>query len=88
MGKQVLTQALIGFYGTKKDELIRNMSDNLGKILSVEINIEEVDFILINNYKGITEAMQLQILTDFCSNLQRAENAKNKNIIHSILLKH
>lgn len=38
---------MIDFYGTKKNELIRNISDNLGRILSVEIKIEEVDFVLI-----------------------------------------
>ena len=40
------------------------------------------------NYKEITEVMRLQILTDFCSNLEREEDVKNRNIIHSILLRH
>ena len=45
----------IVFYGTKKIELIRKISDNFRRILLVDVKIEAVNFVLINIYKANTK---------------------------------
>lgn len=54
-GKTKSCGVLIWFYGTKKVELIRKISHNLGRILLVEVKIKEVGFVLINIYKANIE---------------------------------
>ena len=72
-GKPISPGVLIRFYGTKKVEHIRKISQNLGRILLVE-----VEFVLINNYKVNTEPAQLQIFSQLCSILDSMEMLKTK----------
>ena len=41
-------RVLIGYYGTKKIEVINKKYDKYGQILLLEINIDDTLFVLIN----------------------------------------
>ena len=55
---------LIGYYGTKKLEIINNKYDNSERILLVEINIDNNLFVLINIYNANNKPDQLKTLPD------------------------
>ena len=72
---------LIGYYGTKKIELINKKCDNYKRILLLEINIDDRLFVLINIYNANNELDQVKTLTDLSEILECVDNIQNKNII-------
>ena len=55
---------LIGYYGTKKIEVINKKYNNSGRILLLEINIDDSLFVLINICNTNNEPDQLKTLAD------------------------
>ena len=63
-GKTSSCTVLVGYYGTKKLEVINKKCDNSGRILLLEINIDDSLFVLINIYNANNELDQFKTLTD------------------------
>ena len=63
-GKSNLCGVLIGYYGTKKLEVINKKCGNSGRTLLLEINIDDSLFVLINIYNTNNEPNQLKTLAD------------------------
>ena len=64
---------MIGYLGSNKIKVNRIKNDNQGRILTVDADIDEETFVLINLYNANTEAEQIktiyeldQLLSDFC----------------------
>ena len=64
---------MIGYLGSKKIKVNRIKNDNQGRILTVDADIDEDTFVLINLYNANTEREQIktiyelnQLLGDFC----------------------
>ena len=72
---------LIGYYGTKKIEVINKKCDNYGQILLLEINIDDRLFVLINIYNANNELDQVKTLTDLSQILDCVDDIQNKDII-------
>ena len=82
MEKQIHA-VLIGYYGTKKIEVIYKKFDNSGRILLLEINIDDSLFVLINIYNANNELDQVKTLTDFGEILDKVGDIQNKNVSFS-----
>ena len=63
-GKLNSCRVLIGYYGTKRIEVIIKKCHNSEGILLLEINIDDSLFVLINIYDANNEPDQVKTLTD------------------------
>ena len=54
-GKSNSCGVAIGFYGAKKLELLNKCSDNAGRILLLDVKIDDTVFVLVNIYNANTE---------------------------------
>ena len=80
-GKTNSCGVLIGYYGTKKIEVINKKCDNYGRILILEISIEDRHFVLINIYNANNELDRVKTLTDLSKIFDCVDDIQNKNII-------
>ena len=80
-GKTNSCGALIGYYGTKKIEVINEKCDNSGRILLLEINIYDRLFELKKIYNANNELDQVKALTNLGEILNCVGDIQNKNII-------
>ena len=80
-GKTNSCGVAIGFYGNKKLEIVSQKQDHLGRILLLEVKIEETQFVLINICNPNTETEQSKILDDLLDFIEDVENINNKKII-------
>ena len=74
-------QILIGYYATKKIEVINKKCDNYGRILLLKTNIEDRLFVLTNIYNANNKLDQVKTLTDFSQILDCVDDIQNNNII-------
>ena len=65
----------------QKIEVINKKCDYYGRILLLEINIDDSSFVLINIYNTNNELDQVKTLTDLSEILECVDNIQNKNII-------
>ena len=65
----------------QKIEVINKKCDYYGRILLLEINIDDSSFVLINIYNANNELDQVKTLTDLSEILECVDNIENKNII-------
>ena len=65
----------------QKIEVINKKCDYYGRILLLEINIDDRIFVLINIYNANNELDQVKTLTDLSEILDCADDIQNKNII-------
>ena len=56
-------------------------SDNLGRILVIEVKIDDSVFVLINIYNPNTKSEQLQTLNDFINILETFEDIRDKSLV-------
>ena len=82
-GKSNLCGVVIGYYGTKKLEVINKKCGNSGRTLLSEINIDDSLFVLINISNTNNEPDLLKTLTDLDEILVCVGDTKNKNITFS-----
>ena len=72
---------LIVYYGTKKTEVTNKKCGNFGRILLLEINIDDNLFVLINIYNANNEPDHLKTLADLDKTIDCVGDIQNKNII-------
>ena len=80
-GKTNSCGVLIGYYATKKIEVINKKCDNYGRSLLLKINIEDRLFVLTNIYNANNKLDQVKTLTDFSQILDCVDDIQNNNII-------
>ena len=80
-GKSNSCGVAIGFYGAKKLELLNKCSDKPGRILLLDVKIDDTVFVLVNIYNANTENDQLQTLSDLNDILGNINDIETKNII-------
>ena len=56
-------------------------SDNLGRILVIEVKIDDSVFVLINIYNPNTKSEQLHTLNDFINILETFEDIRDKSLV-------
>ena len=67
--------------GTKALNILNITRDNLGRILVIEVKIDDSVFELINIYNANTESEQLHTLNDLVNILETIEDIQNKSIV-------
>ena len=72
---------LICFIGSKKVFIRNKLSDNDGRILILDVDIDDENVILINLYNPNTEAEQLKTLSKLTEMLTKLHLTQNNNII-------
>ena len=80
-GKSNSSGVAIGFYGAKKLELLDKCSDKAGRILLLDVKIDDTVFVLVNIYNASTENDQLQTVPDLNYILGNINDIETKNII-------
>ena len=68
----------IGFYGSKTIEQTNKISNKSGRILLVEVTIDDTIFVLIKIYNASTELEQLDTFSDLVSILDKVKDIQNK----------
>ena len=77
-GKTNSCGVAIGFVGTKALNILNIKRDNLGRILVIEVKIDDSVFVLINIYNVNTEPEQLYTLNDLINILETLKILKTK----------
>ena len=72
---------LIAFLGVPNYYFKSEISDNAGRILILEVEIDGIDFLLVNFYNANTETEQLKITQNLSTLLKQFEHCHNKNVI-------
>ena len=80
-GKTNSCGVAIGFVGTKALNILNIKRDNLGRILVIEVKIDDSVFVLINMYNANTESEQLHTLNDLINILETFEDIQNKSVV-------
>ena len=80
-GKSNSCGVLICFIGSKKFFIRNKLSDNDGRILILDVDIDDENFILINLYNPNTEGEQLKTLSKLTEMLTKLHLTQNNNII-------
>ena len=77
-GKTNSCGVAIGFVGTKALNILNIKRDNLGRILVVEVKIDDSASVFINIYNANTESEQLLTLNDLINILETLKIFKTK----------
>ena len=80
-GKSDSCGVLICFIGSKKLFISNKLSDNDGRILILDVDIDDKNFILIYLYNPNTEAEQLKTLSKLTEMLTKLHLTQNNNVI-------
>ena len=80
-GKSNSCGVLIFFIGSKTLFIRKELSDNDGRILILDADIDDENFILINLYNANTEAEQLKTISKLTEMLTKLHLSHNNNII-------
>ena len=80
-GKSNSCGVLICYIGSKRLFIRNKLSDNDGRILILDVDIDDENFILINLYNPNTEAEQLKTLSKLSEMLTKLHLTQNNNII-------
>ena len=73
--------AAVGFVGTKALDILNIKHNNLGRILVIEVKIDDSIFVLINIYNANTEPEQLHTLNDLINILEIFEDIQNESVV-------
>ena len=71
----------IGFLGNMNFNILDKIQDNDGRILILDMQVDDAAFLLINLYKANEECKQLNVLTTLCNFLSNITDLHCKNII-------
>ena len=67
----------IGYVGSKSFVLTNQTADKIGRLLLIEVIVDDVKFVLINIYNCNTESQQLLTLTELHEVLQNVDAIGN-----------
>ena len=71
----------IGFLGNMNFNVLSKIQDNDGRILILDVQVDDAAFLLINLYNANKECGQLSVLTILCNFLSNIADLHCKNII-------
>ena len=80
-GKTNSCGVAMGYYGEKSFKLLSKFNDKSGRVLILEVKIENEVLLLINLYNANTENEQLSTLSDLSNMLEKIDDINNKNIV-------
>ena len=72
----------VGYYGKKSFELLSKFNNKSGRIIIIEVKIENEVLLLINLYNANTENEQLSTQSDLSNMLEKIDDINNKSIVY------
>ena len=82
-GKTNSCDVLTAFYGNINVVIKKQLNDKIGRILILEVTIDNTAYLLINIYNAHTERHQLETLHKLSILLEVFDNFGNKNVVPS-----
>ena len=80
-GKRNSCGVLISYIGTHNFVVNNQKTDNDGRILILDVTINDVNFVLINLYNANTETEQVSVLNNLSSFLEKFDVTLKKKVI-------
>ena len=80
-GKSILCDVLIAYLGTEKFAVKKQQSDHSGRILILNVSINDFEYILINLYNANTEEEQIEVWSNLFARLETFDINLNKHNI-------
>ena len=80
-GKTNSCGVLIAYFGTEKFTVKKQQTDHSGRILILDVSINDSEYILINLYNANTEKEQIEVLSNLFALLKTFDINPNKHII-------
>ena len=80
-GKTNSRGVLIAYIGTEKFTVKKQQTDHSGRILILDVSINDSEYILINLYNANTEKEQIEVLSNLFALLKTFDINPNKHII-------
>ena len=80
-GKRNSCGVFISYIGTHNFVVNNQKTDNYGRILILDVTINNVNFVLINLHNANTETEQVSVLNYFSSRLEKFDVTLEKNFI-------
>ena len=74
-------QVLIAFYGNQDITVKKKLSNKKGRVLVLDVRIDDSDFLFINIYNANMEKEQVSVLNELSTILSNFENIHNHNVI-------
>ena len=71
----------IGFLGNMNFNVLNKIKDKDGRILILDVQVDDITFLLINLYNANKECEQLNVLTTLCNFFSNITDLHCKNII-------
>ena len=71
----------IGFLGNMNFNILNKIQNNDGRILILDVQVDDTAFLIINIYNANKECEQLKVLTTLCNFLSKITDLHCKNII-------
>ena len=71
----------IGFLGNMNFNVLNKIQDNDGRILVLDVQVDDTTFLLINLYNANKECEQLNVLTPLCNFLNNITDLHCKNVL-------
>ena len=71
----------IGYYGSKSFTLLKKLTDQSGRILVLEVSVNDDVYVLANLYNPNTESEQLLTLSQLTNFLEEIDDIRSKKII-------
>ena len=71
----------IGFLGNMNFNLLNKIQDNDGRILILDVQVDDAAFLLINLYNANKKCKQLNVLTTLCNFLSNITDLHCENLI-------
>ena len=72
----------IGYYGKKSSKLLNKFKEKPGRVLFIEVKIENGVLLLINLYNASTENEQLSMLSNFSNMIKKIDDISNKRTVY------
>ena len=80
-GKTNSCGVLIAYFGTEKFTVKKQQTDHNGRILILDVSINDSEYILINLYNANTEEEQIEVLSNLFALLKTFDIEPNKHIV-------
>ena len=78
-GKTNSCRVLIAYFGTEKSTVKKQQTDHSGRILILDVSINDSEYILINLYNANTEKEQIEVLSNLFALLKTFDINPNKH---------
>ena len=71
----------MGYIGNNKVDVLDKKFDKNGRILKLDVKVDEINFVLVNIYNSNTETEQIKTLLDLGKMLETSKDLSDKHLV-------